>query len=94
MHSSAWLSGMPYRSKDSIILRVACERIIGDSAIEVPLTCIYRNPDLQTGEYGREFDADDEDAAQAWAAPYKGCTVLVHVDPRDPTRSVLRKEEL
>jgi hypothetical protein len=37
---------------------------------------------------------DEEKTAQAWAASYKGNTVMVHVDPRDQSRSVLRKEEL
>jgi hypothetical protein len=58
------------------------------------LTYFYRNPDLQTGDYCREFDPDEEADAQAWAASYKGSTVLVHVDPRDPARSVLRKDVL
>jgi hypothetical protein len=58
------------------------------------LTYFYRNPDLQTGDYCREFKADEEADAQAWANSYKGSSVLVHVDPHDPSRSVLRKEEL
>jgi hypothetical protein len=65
------------------------ERVIGYLAT---LTYFYRNPDLQMGEYSRMFD--DESEAQAWAASYKGRTVTVHVDPRDPSRSVLRKEAL
>jgi hypothetical protein len=56
------------------------------------LTYFYRNPELQTGDYSRIFD--DEADARAWAASYKGCNVMVHVDPRDPSNSVLRKEEL
>lgn len=56
------------------------------------LTYFYRNPELQMGEYSRMFD--DEDAAQAWTASYKGSTVMVHVDPYDPSHSVLRKEAL
>jgi hypothetical protein len=58
------------------------------------LTYFYRNPELQTGDYTRQFDQDEEADAQAWAASYKGATVKVHVDPRNPTRSVLRKEDL
>ncbi|MGA3334088.1 MAG: hypothetical protein ABSC62_07985 [Terracidiphilus sp.] len=58
------------------------------------LTYFYRNPELQMGEYSRMFDKDEEEDAQAWAASYKGCTVMVHVDPRDPSNSVLRKEGL
>jgi hypothetical protein len=58
------------------------------------LTYSYHNPDLQMGEYCRTFDPDDEEDAQAWAASYKGSTVMVHVDPHDVSRSVLRKEDL
>ena|ERR1039457_3892728 len=58
------------------------------------LTYFYRNLELQSGEYSRMFDADDEEDAKAWAASYKGSTVMVHVDSRDPSHSVLRKEEL
>jgi hypothetical protein len=56
------------------------------------LTYSYRNPEQQTGDYSREF-AKKEDA-EAWANSYKGSTVVVHVNPRDHTRSVLRKEDL
>ena len=56
------------------------------------LTYFYRNPELQSGEYRRVFDDGDE--AQACANSYKGSTFKVHVDPRDPARSVLRKEDL
>lgn len=56
------------------------------------LTYFYRNPELQMGEYSRMFDKESD--AQAWAASYKGRNVMVHVDPRDPAHSVLRKEEL
>jgi hypothetical protein len=56
------------------------------------LTYSYRNAEQQTGDYSREF-AKKEDA-EAWANSYKGSTVVVHVNPRDHTRSVLRKEDL
>ncbi len=65
------------------------ERIVGYLAT---LAYFYRNPELQMGEYSRMFDVEED--AQAWAASYKGRTVMVHVDPRDPSHSVLRKEEL
>ena len=58
------------------------------------LTYFYSNPELQTGEYCRMFNPDEEDDARAWADSFKGTTITVHVDPHDPTRSVLRKEEL
>ena len=56
------------------------------------LTYVWRNPELQMGEYRRSFA--NEDDARAWANSYKGETVTIHVDPRDPTRSVLRQEDL
>lgn len=65
------------------------ERIIGYLGT---LTYFYRNPELQTGDYCRMFDTEAE--AQSWTASYKGRTVMVHVDPRDPSRSVLRPEEI
>jgi hypothetical protein len=56
------------------------------------LTYFYRNPELQMGEYSRLFTYKVE--ADAWSAPHKGKTVVVHIDPRNSTRSVLRKEAL
>jgi hypothetical protein len=56
------------------------------------LTYVYRIPDLQTGDYDRSFS--DEDEAKDWANSLKGCAVMVHVDPKDPAHSVLRKEDL
>jgi hypothetical protein len=37
---------------------------------------------------------DGEGDAQEWTASYKGRAVMVHVDPRDPSNSVLREGEL
>ena len=56
------------------------------------LTYVYSNPEQQMGDYKRRFG--DEAEANAWASSYKGETVEVHVDPRNPTRSVLREESL
>lgn len=56
------------------------------------LTYFYRNPDLQMGEFSRMFDEQAE--ADSWTASFKGRTVIIHIDPRDPSRSALRKEDL
>lgn len=56
------------------------------------LTYTYHYPEQQMGEYSRRFGEKDD--AEAWANSYKGETVKVHVDPRDPTHSVLREEDL
>lgn len=96
-----WMSGV--RGRDwptvSAVIDVATvERQVTGRANIVSylatLTYFYRNPELQTGDYSRLFDGDHEADAQAWAASCKGRTVKVHVDPRAPSHSVLRKEEL
>ena len=56
------------------------------------LTYSYHNPDLQTGDYNRSFGVEDD--ARDWVDSLKGCKVPVYVDPRDPTRSVLRSEDV
>ncbi len=62
------------------------------SYYKATLTYTYNSPEQQMGDYSRSFS--DKDEAQAWANSYKGSTVIVHVDPRDPKRSVLREEDL
>jgi hypothetical protein len=62
------------------------------SSYQATLTYIYHNPEQQMGDYSRSFA--NEDDAKAWANSYKGETVNVRVDPRDPTRSILREEDL
>lgn len=56
------------------------------------LTYVYRYPEEQVGDYSRSFMKKED--AEAWANSYKGETLNIHVDPRDPTRSVLREEDL
>jgi hypothetical protein len=63
-----------------------------DSCYKATLTYIYHYPEEQMGDYSRDFG--DKEDAEAWANCYKGETVKVHVDPRDPTRSILREEDL
>jgi Protein of unknown function (DUF3592) len=58
----------------------------------VLLTYVYRNPEMQTGDFDKECYSEDE--ARAWAESVKGSTVMVHVDPKDPGNSVLRAEDL
>jgi hypothetical protein len=59
---------------------------------KVTLTYIYHYPEEQMGDYSRDFISKEN--AEAWANSYKGETIAIHVDPRDPTRSVLREEDL
>ena len=56
------------------------------------LTYSYRNPELQSGDYSRSFGCEDD--AKDWADSCKGLRVMVHVDPRDLARSVLRTEDI
>ncbi|HTB95961.1 MAG TPA: DUF3592 domain-containing protein [Terracidiphilus sp.] len=65
---------------------------LDDSFYRATLTYVYRNPEMQMGDYSRDFGSRDD--ANAWANSYKGETIKVHVDPRDSSRSVLRKEDL
>ncbi len=65
---------------------------LDSSHYEATLTYVYRYPEEQMGDYSRSFSKKED--AEAWANSYKGETVKVHVDPRDPTRSVLREEDL
>jgi hypothetical protein len=65
---------------------------LDSSYYKATLTYVYRYPEEQMGDYSRRFGKKED--AEAWANSYKGETVKVHVDPRDPTRSVLREEDL
>ena len=56
------------------------------------LTYMYHNPEMQLGDFSRVFAKEAE--ARQWVTSRKGQTVMVHVDPRDPARSVLRKEDI
>ena len=59
---------------------------------QATLTYLYQYPDQQMGDYSRSFGEKED--AEAWANSYKGETLKVHVDPRDPARSVLLEEDL
>jgi hypothetical protein len=97
-----WLRGVRGRDWPSISALIDVVSVIeqrggkGNGIIGylATLTYFYHSPELQTGEYCRMFNADEEADAQAWAASYKGSSVMVHVDPRDPSHSVLRAKEL
>jgi hypothetical protein len=56
------------------------------------LTYTYHNPEQHSGHYKRSFASEDD--AKSWANSYKDESVTVHVDPRDPTRSLLRDKDL
>lgn len=79
-----------YCADDSLI--PAPKAGLEDNYYLATLTYTYNNPEQQMGDYSRRFG--DKEEANAWANSYKGETVKVHVDQRDPTRSVLREEDL
>ncbi|MGA7521166.1 MAG: DUF3592 domain-containing protein [Acidobacteriaceae bacterium] len=64
----------------------------GNYRYEVMLTYTWHDPGLQTGEFTRSFNSEND--AKDWADASKGRTVTVHVDPKDPANSVLRTEDL
>lgn len=100
-----WIKRARYRnwSTVSAVVDIASVAFFEDNVIRfnvnasspyylATLTYIYQYPEQQMGEYRRRFGNKDD--AEAWANSYKGETVKVHVDPRDPTRSVLQEEDL
>jgi len=79
----------------AIIDLVSVADVTDDASVpsfRATLTYVYRNPEEQMGDYSRDFGNKDE--ADAWANSYKGETVKIYVDPRDPTHSFLRDEDL
>ncbi len=60
--------------------------------LAVSLTYFYRNPELQMGEFKRPFATIEQ--AKQWAALFKGRTVTVHVNPDDPSDSVLLERDV
>jgi hypothetical protein len=56
------------------------------------LTYFYRNPELQMGDYERDFTSKSE--AKQWVQQFKGRSVMVHVNPAAPTDSVLLDKDL
>jgi hypothetical protein len=58
----------------------------------VTLSYFYRQPELQMGEYEREFQVESE--ARQWASQFKGRLVTVHVNPANNSDSVLLDGDL
>lgn len=56
------------------------------------LTYFYRNPELQIGEYQRNFPL--KAAAQMWADGFKNKQVVIHVNPKNPTDSMILDVDL
>lgn len=56
------------------------------------LTYFYRLPNLEMGEYYREFRHLED--ARLWIDQLKHRQVLVRIDPRDVSRSVLLESDL
>jgi hypothetical protein len=56
------------------------------------LTYFYRRPELQMGEYEREFQ--QKTPAQEWVKQFKGRQVVVHVNPKNIAESILLDSDL
>ena len=56
------------------------------------LTYFYRRPELQMGEYEREFQ--QKTPAQEWVKQFKGRQIVVHVNPKNIAESVLLDSDL
>jgi hypothetical protein len=56
------------------------------------LTYFYRHPELETGDYVREFPL--KASAKQWVEQFKGRQVMVHVNPKNPAESVLLDSDL
>jgi hypothetical protein len=86
-------SGWPTVSAVIDVVSVSAKTVVqGGVDFVASLTYFYRNPELQTGDYRREFASKEE--AKEWVSQFKGGSVFVHVDPRDPTNSVLLDKDL
>jgi hypothetical protein len=79
-----------YMEDDSLI--PAQKASLDNPYYQATLTYIYQSYGEQMGDYSRSFMKKED--AEAWANSYKGETLKVHIDPRDPTRSILREEDL
>lgn len=79
-----------YIEDDSLI--PAQKASFADSCHRATLTYIYHYPEEQMGDYSRDFGNKED--AESWVNSYKGETVKIYVDPRDPTHSILREEDL
>jgi hypothetical protein len=56
------------------------------------LTYFYRHPNLEMGEYQREFPL--KASAQNWVKQFKGRQVTIHVNPKDVTESFVLESDL
>jgi hypothetical protein len=86
-------SGWPTVSAVIDVVSVSAKTVVQDGVgFVASITYFYRNPELQTGDYRREFASKEE--AKQWVSRFKGRSVFVHVDPRDPANSVLLDKDL
>jgi hypothetical protein len=56
------------------------------------LTYFYRRPDLEMGDYQREFA--QKTVAQEWVKQFKGRQVMVHVNPKNVAESFVQESDL
>lgn len=75
---------------------IASAHLVSDSeksnVSEAVLTYFYRYPELEMGDFRKTFS--DPIEAKLWAEEYKGRTVMVRVNPRKVSESVLSEEDL
>jgi hypothetical protein len=56
------------------------------------LTYFYKRPNLEMGDYQREFT--QKAVAQEWVKQFKNRHVMVHVNPKNPADSILLDDDL
>jgi hypothetical protein len=80
----------------SASIDIVSAHILGDSqdstSSEAVLTYFYKYPELEMGEFKKLFS--DLIEANLWIEQYKGRSVMVRVNPRKPSESVLSEENL
>jgi hypothetical protein len=73
----------------SVVMVGSADEVVGYTGT---LTYFYRNPELQVGEFQRQFSL--KSAAENWVEQFKSRSVMVRVNPKRPVESVLLEEDV